>query len=108
MNKVEKGTPNFTESLCTNCRHAQIIRGQRFDDAVTICHETYAPGGGHREITFPVTFCTRYDDTRVPELFEMKRLAWRICSDKKKGTAGFMSPAEWKASNTDGSDEDPF
>jgi len=95
--KIAKATQGMhSESLCTHCRWAQIVRGVRMNDELQLCH--YA--GTRIAMTSPVTFCSDYDDKRTPPLHEMEKIAWRIVSDRKTA-AGFLSPKEWKAAGND-------
>lgn len=105
--KVVQGTPNFSEpSLCLSCRCAQNVTGLRQNDSFTLCR---MHGMDAIRIQQPVVTCSEYDDRRLPQLWQLEKIAWRFSIDDRKKTAGFITPQAWKAKVKDGkeiSDED--
>ena len=45
---------------------------------------------GRGRVTFPVTHCTSYSDSRQPSLREMEEIAWVLRSDPKRNEIGFV------------------
>lgn len=45
---------------------------------------------------FEAVECSQYDDKRKPDRHSYEKIAWHINTDRKTGTIGFLSPAEWK------------
>lgn len=90
-------TPKLTHpTLCNTCRHVLKIEGQKLGESITYCHR-------HGEaITFVVTNCSDFDDKSQPSLYEMHKIAWRICADKPNSPAGFLSPQQFKAKVSEG------
>jgi hypothetical protein len=88
--KVAKGTPRHDESsLCATCRRAQRISGDSLDDDRTICGALEIP----QRITFSVRACSKYDDERLPSIYDMRQAAWILRTDEKKQAIGFVP---WK------------
>jgi len=81
--KVIGGTPKTGSSLCLTCRNAHVLRGQNFEHHI-FCNVAVTTA----EINFPVSFCSVYDDKRIPSLGEMKQIAWNIKS-RTSVPAGF-------------------
>lgn len=101
---VGEHTPNHSvKSLCVTCRHAQIVKGQRADESITLC------GGGKGmeswRVRMHVSSCTDYDDKSRPPLWEMEKIAWRFSVDRASKRAGFMNPKEFKKRHPDESDD---
>jgi hypothetical protein len=90
--KIYDGTPGLSgESLCATCRHSTITRGRRFDEEIVRCE---AQSSGTLLITFPVTQCTGYFDTRRPSYSELMRQAWILRPRSGKRPAGFVRASE--------------
>lgn len=101
--KILKGTPNHSEaSLCASCSNAQRIQGERMTEQVTLCHTRGSDPA--RQITWHVVECSDYENKSLPSLWQMEKIAWRFSVDDKRKTAGFMSPAQWKAKGHDPDD----
>ena len=83
MNKVIGGTPQGSQSLCATCRFAQNMRGLNMQQE-SICLRTQP----NRLIKFPVETCSGYDDKRIPSLYDMENIAWRV-QTRNRGPAGF-------------------
>jgi|SRR5262245_25951375 len=69
-------------ALCLTCRYAGIVRGARFGDDFIRCGAFSAP------ITFHVTECSSYNDSRLIPLHELQETAWVWMSNR------FVSPSE--------------
>jgi hypothetical protein len=86
--RIRGGTVNHGESsLCLTCRHSVVVRGPRLGDEIVACQALIR---GHREIGFPVTSCSGYDDVRHPILWRLEEIGWVLRSDAKRKTVGFV------------------
>ena len=95
MTKIHGGTPHHSApSLCLSCRHAAITRGVRLGDEQIICAEKSAP---YDRIRMHVVECSKFDDKRMPSLYDMRQIAWSLCTDLKGKSIGFLSPVEVRA-----------
>jgi hypothetical protein len=84
---VADGTRNG-EVLCRTCSYAKIIAGRAEGQELTFC--TY--NDKDEKVPFEVIECTKYDDKRLPGLYELKKIAWVINADGAKNKAGFVKP----------------
>ncbi|PYR72631.1 MAG: hypothetical protein DMF86_22980 [Acidobacteria bacterium] len=92
--KISGGTANGSgPSLCVTCRWATIVRGARLGDEIIQCEQL---SDSHNRITFPVTSCSAYSDSRRPSLREMEEIAWVLRSDLKKKQIGFVPATSLK------------
>jgi hypothetical protein len=84
MNKVigEKTRPTNEPPLCVTCSNALIVKGTRMGDDITLCR------GGLGRVTFTVTECSAYDDSRIVPVYRLEETAWRRWGDR------FVSPSE--------------
>ena len=82
MDKVIGGTPRGTSSLCKTCRFAHNLKGVNMQESTTCQMMNF------RVVTFPVDTCSRYDDKRMPSLYDMEQIAW-IVRSRARGPAGF-------------------
>jgi hypothetical protein len=73
--KVKGGTPQGSDTLCRTCSYGHIIKGFRATEEEVFCRYFYL----EREIHFPVSECTFYED---------RRFARRV---------GFISPEQLRA-----------
>jgi hypothetical protein len=86
--KVYGGTPREGEdTLCATCSHSRIIRGRSMDEEIIECRIL---GYGHRRITFRVTSCSDYNDSRLPSIMELMENAWVLRRGSKRRPAGFI------------------
>lgn len=83
MIKIHGGTPLGSKSLCGTCRNAHVIRGINLQEEV-YCRQI-AP---MVRLHFPVETCNRYDDVRMPPLYEMQEIAWEVKS-RRRDKLGF-------------------
>jgi hypothetical protein len=94
LTKVYGGTAvQEGEALCDTCRHARIIRGRRLEEEVVFCD---AMPMHPARVTFKVTSCTDYADSREPAFHEYLEKAWILCPGSKRRAAGFVRAAELK------------
>jgi hypothetical protein len=84
--KVYGGTPKGSESLCLTCTYAGIIRGFAESEMITICDRFFNP----IRVPFPVSECSEYADRRLPDVEEMKEIAWSLRSKSAGHKAGFI------------------
>lgn len=85
-----------------------IVHGLAESEHYTYCEKLHHPG----LVTIQVHTCSQYDDKRLPELQDLKLIAWKLATDKAGKKIGFMSPQKYrelerdKKLDTDSHDED--
>jgi hypothetical protein len=90
--KVYKGTLSHTgQSLCETCRHATITRGHRFEDEIVRCE---AQPMTTTFITFKVTECSAYMNSRLPTYAQLLEQAWILRPTSGRRPAGFVRSSE--------------
>jgi hypothetical protein len=93
--KVYGGTTCHSENtLCATCTHSRIIRGRSLDEEIIDCRVV---GYGHRQITFRVTACSDYADSRLPSIMELMEQAWLLRRGSKRRPAGFIHGRDLRA-----------
>jgi hypothetical protein len=90
LHRISIRPPRREESLCNSCRNAKIVRGHAASHEICACNEFHL----EREIRFPVSECSAYDDKRRPALYHMERIAWILVTKKAGREAGFISAKE--------------
>lgn len=86
--KIHGGTTtDGDETKCSTCTHSTIIRGRSLDEEIVDCHLL---GGGLRRITFRVTSCSDYVDSRLPSLMQLMENAFVLRRGSKRRPAGFI------------------
>jgi len=88
--KVKGGTPQGSDTLCRTCSHGHIIKGFRATEEEVYCRYFYL----EREIHFPVSECTFYEDRRLASKREMEEIAWILRTDMPRRRVGFISPEQ--------------
>lgn len=88
--KVKGGTPEGCESLCRTCSYGHVIKGFRASEEEVYCRYFYL----EREIHFPVSQCTFYEDRRLASKREMEEIAWILRTDMPRRRVGFISPEQ--------------
>jgi|PlaIllAssembly_1097288.scaffolds.fasta_scaffold635385_1 hypothetical protein len=89
INIDPRGVPK--EHLCFSCKSG-LVRVQdgrtttlcKFDQVCSEIHRTHA-------VNKVVTRCTDYDDKRLPDLYELERIAWTLETTEKR-VIGFKPP----------------
>ena len=81
--RVIGGTPKGTTSLCITCRAAHRVTGLNLQ-LVVYCQKINPTA----RITFPVETCSGYDDKRLPSVYDMEAIAWKVES-RNRGAVGF-------------------
>lgn len=71
---VKNGTPVGSQSVCSTCEYAQIMRGFRASEEVVYC--TYA--NPTFLVPFPVRDCTNHADKNKPSWEDMQKLAIEV------------------------------
>lgn len=92
------------ELLCLTCRRATVIQNDSLSGMSVYCH-ALGDGIGSVKLSSLATQCSSYDDKRIPDKYELEKIAWRINSDTKTGQIGFISPKKWREMNPDGTDD---
>ncbi len=87
--KVIGGTPVGNASLCDTCQNALIIKGYSEMQRITLCDAAYP----RVRVPFKVCECSAYVNRTIPELEELKRIAWDLTSARSIGTVGFRRVA---------------
>ena len=91
LRRVYGGTPIGSESRCDTCTHARIIQGYAESEKIVYCNSMWDP----IRIPFNVRQCSVYEDKRLPDIDELKEIAWQIRSKSAGSIAGFVTmPAE--------------
>jgi hypothetical protein len=76
--------------LFRTCTRGHIIRGFGEAEEDVFCRFFYI----EREIRFPVSECTFYEDKRIASLTAMEEIAWILITRKPGRRAGFVSAAQ--------------
>ena len=88
--KVRGGTPQGGETLCQTCSYGHLIKGFRATEEEVFCRYFYLG----REIHFPVSEGTFYEDRRLASKREMEDIAWILRTDMPRRRVGFISPEQ--------------
>jgi len=88
--KVSGGTPQGGGTLCQTCSYGHQIKGFRATEEEVFCRYFYL----EREIRFPVSECTFYEDKRLASKKEMEDIAWILRTDMPRRRVGFISPEQ--------------
>ena len=86
LRKVYVGTPVGGESRCDTCSNARIIQGYAESERLVFCDAMYQT----TRVPFKVNECSMYDDKRLPNLGEMRKLAWELRTKSAGNQAGFV------------------
>jgi hypothetical protein len=92
LRKVYGGTPVGNESRCDTCTHARIIQGYAESEKIVFCNSLWDP----IRIPFSVRQCSAYEDKRLPDIEDLKEIAWQLRSKsagKRTGFIGITQPA---------------
>ena len=90
--RVHRGTPRHDgDSLCDTCRWSRIIRGRTMDEEIVHCDASHMTP---TRITFKVTSCSDYVDSRLPSYHELAQQAWILRPGTKRRAAGFVHGSE--------------
>lgn len=87
---IRNGKPQTSESLCNSCYWAHIQRGFAESEEVILCAFLRTP----RTVPFKVSYCTDYNDKRVPSRTDMEEIAWIIRTKDENRQVGFTNKAE--------------
>jgi len=90
--RVKGGTPRGADSLCRTCTRGHVIKGFGETEEEVFCRFFYI----EREIRFPVSECTFYEDRRIASLSAMEEIAWFLTTRKPGRTVGFVSAAQFR------------
>jgi hypothetical protein len=101
--KVKGGTPSGYETLCRTCSRAHIIKGFLASEEQIFCQVFYI----EREIRFPVSECTRYEDKRLASKGEMEDIAWFLTTRKAGRSVGFVSAVKFQELQNEGEESSP-
>ena len=78
--------------MCSTCRNARIIKGFSESDEIVFCEMASQ--------SFPLPFrvreCSEYDDKRLPQRYEMEKIAYVLTSRTLGRDIGFVTPDEFK------------
>ncbi|HXA84691.1 MAG TPA: hypothetical protein VNZ47_06425 [Candidatus Dormibacteraeota bacterium] len=86
LRRVYGGTPVGSESRCDTCTHARIIQGYAESEKIVYCNSLWDP----IRIPFNVRQCSAYEDKRLPDIDDLKEIAWQIRSKSAGSVAGFV------------------
>jgi len=82
---IRNGRPQATESLCNSCYWAHIQRGFAESEETILC-AFLRPA---RLVAFKVSYCSDYNDKRVPSKSDMEEIAWIIRTKDVNRQVGF-------------------
>jgi hypothetical protein len=89
---VQGGTPRHDgHSLCDSCRWSRVIRGRTLEEEIVHCDASHMVP---IRITFKVTSCSDYIDSRLPSYGELVQRAWILRPGTKRRPAGFVRGSE--------------
>ena len=86
---IRNGKAQTSESLCNSCYWAHIQRGFAESEEVILCaflRQAHA-------VPFKVSYCTDYNDKRVPSKADMEEIAWIIRTKDVNRQVGFSNQA---------------
>ena len=95
MDKVERGTPLHSESLCRTCRYAQVMRGMAESQEMVVC-KSVSMSSGPFVLTTAISHCSSYDDKRIPSRWDMEQIAWVLVTKKTGRDIGFVSAEDFR------------
>jgi hypothetical protein len=103
LRRVYGGTPIGSESRCDTCTHARIIQGYAESERIVFCNSLWDP----IRIPFKVQHCSAYDDKRLPDLDQLKEIAWQIRSKSAGSVAGFVTVPDAEPQEQEDESEQP-
>jgi hypothetical protein len=90
--KVYGGTRlQEAENLCDTCRHSSIVRGRTLEEEIVFCRAMLMQTV---RITFKVTSCSDYEDSREPPYCELVEKAWILTPGSRRRPAGFVRASD--------------
>ena len=95
--RIRSGTPQGAESLCNSCYWAHIQRGFAESEEVILCAFLRQP----HTVPFKVSYCTDYNDKRVPSKADMEEIAWIIRTKDVNRQVGFSNGTESEETQVD-------
>jgi len=87
---IRSGKPQTSDSLCNSCYWAHIQRGFAESEEVILCAFLRQP----HPVPFKVSYCTDYNDKRVPSKADMEEIAWIIRTKDVNRQVGFTNDGE--------------
>src|SRR5215472_9838438 len=82
---IRDGKLQTSVSLCNTCYWAHIQRGFADSEEVILCAFLRPP----HTVSFKVSYCTDYNDKRVPSRADMEEIAWIIRTKDVNRQVGF-------------------
>jgi hypothetical protein len=87
---IRNGKPQRSDSLCNTCYWAHIQRGFAESDEVILCAFLRQP----HAVLFEVSYCSDYNDKRVPSKADMEEIAWIFRTKDVNRQVGFANSAK--------------
>ena len=87
------GTAVGTASKCDTCIYSRIVRGYAESEHITLCDRSFDQP---LQISFKVRECSDYADKRLPDVEEMKKIAWMLVTKSAGKPIGFVSAEEFQ------------
>ncbi len=87
---IRNGRTPTSESLGNSCYWAHIQRGFAESEEVILCAFLRQP----HSVPFKVSYCTDYNDKRVPSKADMEEIAWIIRTKDVNRQVGFTNESE--------------
>ncbi len=91
------GTPVGTESLCKTCTYGRIVKGYSMLERIFICDRYLEP----IRIPFKVRECSDYLDKRLPDIEDMKKMAYILQERRTGHRTGFVKLSELRELDDD-------
>lgn len=77
--------------LCGSCRNGSLAK--------TVNGHVFARCDWfNADVMEPIESCSKYDDLRLPSLYDMRCTAWILRTDDKRNVIGFVSNQQWRKS----------
>lgn len=91
---VSGGTPLHGKSLCDTCSNAHIVKGAADSQRSVVCEAVY-----YRPQVVPfatVVECSHYNDITKSSLYDMKKMAYVLVTDKLGKPMGFKQNNDFR------------
>jgi hypothetical protein len=93
---VRGGTAVGNKSLCENCEHSHIIKGQAVSEKITRCSAMY---DATVIIPFTISECNKHENRLTPSVHDMEKIAYILESDARGKPIGFKTSSQFRKDN---------
>ncbi len=88
--RVYGGTRVGTDSICKTCSYGRIMKGYSMNERIYICDRYFEP----IRVPFKVAECSDYLDKRLPDVEDMKKMAYILQERRTGHQTGFVRLSE--------------